>query len=78
MRDIPSNKEPGPNGVKRVDISKTGFSIECPQKVYSPLLEKAIPNSYSEIQPFWLVHMPTRLLNLIKNHQVRFSCGPEY
>lgn len=71
FRDVPENGEPSPTGVRRVDITKTKVSFECPQPIYTPLLEKAVPDTYKEVKPAWLVHLPTRLLELMRDHQVR-------
>lgn len=70
MRDVPIDGQPSPDGVRRVDITKTSTSFECPQPVYTPLLERAVPDTYAEVQPGWLLHMPSRLLELMRDHQV--------
>ncbi|KAG7099851.1 hypothetical protein E1B28_001658 [Marasmius oreades] len=73
FRDVPTTGEPSPAGVRRVDITKTSTSFECPQPVYTPLLEKAIPDTFKEVQPDWLVHMPTRLLEHMRDHQITYG-----
>ncbi|EJD48258.1 hypothetical protein AURDEDRAFT_113089 [Auricularia subglabra TFB-10046 SS5] len=73
LRDIPHDGEPSPAGVRRVDITKTSVSFECPQPVYAPLIEKAIPDTFKEAQPAWLVHLPTRLLEWMRDHQVAYG-----
>ncbi|KAI6143787.1 hypothetical protein BKA82DRAFT_4183183 [Pisolithus tinctorius] len=73
LRDVPKDGEPSPAGVRRVDITKTSKSFECPQPVYSPLIEMAIPGTFEEAQPAWLLHLPTRLLEAMKDHQVAYG-----
>ncbi|KAI6097468.1 hypothetical protein F5141DRAFT_460127 [Pisolithus sp. B1] len=73
FRDVPKDGEPSPAGVRRVDITKTSKSFECPQPVYSPLIEMAIPGSFEEAQPAWLLHLPTRLLEAMRDHQVTYG-----
>ncbi len=70
FRDVPQDGDPSPTGVRRVDITKTSKSFECPQSVYTPLLEKAIPDTFQEAQPTWLLHLPPRLLEAMRDHQV--------
>jgi hypothetical protein len=73
FRDVPQGGEPSPGGVRRVDITKTSKSFECPQQVYSPLIEKALPGTFEEVQPIWLSHLPTRLLGAMIDHQVAYG-----
>ncbi|KAH0833822.1 hypothetical protein J3R83DRAFT_10985 [Lanmaoa asiatica] len=73
FRDVPKDGQPSPTGVRRVDLSKTSKSFECPQPVYSPLIEMAIQRTFEEAYPTWLVHLPTRLLEAMRDRQVAYG-----
>ncbi|KAK0447554.1 hypothetical protein EV421DRAFT_1786727 [Armillaria borealis] len=73
FRDVPQDGDPSPTGVRRVDITKTSKSFECPKPVYAPLIEKAIPDTFQEVQPTWLLHLPPRFLEAMRDHQVAFG-----
>lgn len=73
FRDVPADGAPSPANVRRVDITKTSKSFECPQQVYSPLIEKVLPGTFKEVQPIWFSHLPTRLLEAMMDRQV--SCS---
>ncbi|KAG8985840.1 hypothetical protein FRB90_004410, partial [Tulasnella sp. 427] len=60
-------------GIRRVDITKTSTSFECPGRAYAPIIEKAIPGTFKEIQPMWLTYMPTPLLVAIRDHQIAYG-----
>jgi len=72
VRDVPLDGTLGA-GARRVDLTKTSKSFECHQQFYTPLIEMAIPNTYKEVQPMWLTHLPSRLLEAMKNHQVAYG-----
>ncbi|PBK94158.1 hypothetical protein ARMGADRAFT_1101061 [Armillaria gallica] len=73
FRDVPQDGDPSPTGVRRVDITKTSKSFECPQSVYTPLLEKVIPDTFQEAQPTWLLHLPPRFLEAMRDHQIAYG-----
>ncbi|KAI2619599.1 hypothetical protein GGR54DRAFT_630639 [Hypoxylon sp. NC1633] len=60
------------NGVLLVDIDKAPNQYGCTRRIYSPLLRKAIQGSYMKFTP-WLDHLPSRLLRLIVDHQIKYG-----
>ena len=72
FRDIQDDDDGHPaNDVRRVDITKASTSFECWNPVYTPVLETSIPDSYGEPQPPWLTHIPSSLLEAIRDKPVR-------
>ncbi|KAH9828826.1 uncharacterized protein C8Q71DRAFT_891818 [Rhodofomes roseus] len=59
--------------VWRLDITWPSASFQCHERVYTPLVQKTIPDAYDEMRPAWLAHMPTRLAALMRDNQITFG-----
>ncbi|KAI0694819.1 hypothetical protein C8Q76DRAFT_251993 [Earliella scabrosa] len=74
FRDIQDDDDGHPaNDVRRVDITKASTSFECWDPVYTPVLQPSVPDSYSELQPPWLTHVPSTLLGAMSDKPLAYG-----
>lgn len=66
VRVVARNRTP----VQRVDITKTNTYYEIHQEVYTPLIERALPDTFEEEVPAWMKRLPTRLVEAMIDHHV--------
>ncbi|TFY51751.1 hypothetical protein EVJ58_g10401 [Rhodofomes roseus] len=57
----------------RVLTNDSRTSFQCHERVYTPLVQKTIPDAYDEMRPAWLAHMPTCLAALMRDNQITFG-----